>query len=248
MFHNRLTVQSGAYQNSTWVAAVAKGGAEDGHPLIAGSMIVNPDGEIVAEANTEDDELIVADCDLDATIFGKETIFDFKRHRRIEHYGRITSQAGVILPPESMTIAMARLGRNQEWLNCTAPSAMVTAAWVGSMTGMPSACSSGAAVARHARTTHHQGLGTVFLLQLATDIDHALERRFATLSLGDRHFEWAFTGKAVHEPHLAQITQVPGDRALADGNDAEASGVGERGQDAAFSDAEDRPLGSPGSL
>lgn len=68
--------------------------------MIAGSMIVNPDGEIVAEANTEDDELIVADCDLDATVFGKATIFDFQRHRRIEHYGRITSQTGVVLPPE----------------------------------------------------------------------------------------------------------------------------------------------------
>jgi predicted amidohydrolase len=99
-FHNRLTVQAGAYQNSTWVVAVAKGGTEDGYPMIAGSMIVNPDGEIVAEAKTEDDELIVADCDLDATVFGKESVFDFARHRRIEHYGRITSQTGVIRPPE----------------------------------------------------------------------------------------------------------------------------------------------------
>jgi N-carbamoyl-D-amino-acid hydrolase len=99
-FHNRLSVQAGAYQNSTWVVAVAKGGSEDGHHMIAGSMIVNPDGEIVAEAKTEDDELIAHDCDLDATVFGKETMFDFKRHRRVEHYGRITSQTGVILPPE----------------------------------------------------------------------------------------------------------------------------------------------------
>jgi N-carbamoyl-D-amino-acid hydrolase len=99
-FHNRLTVQAGAYQNSTWVAAVAKGGIEDGHPMIAGSLIVNPDGEIVAEAKTEDDELIVADCDLDATIFGKESVFDFARHRRIEHYGRITGQTGIIRPPD----------------------------------------------------------------------------------------------------------------------------------------------------
>jgi predicted amidohydrolase len=99
LFHNRLTVQSGAYQNSTWVVAVAKCGSEDGHPLIAGSVIVNPDGEIVIEARTEEDELIVADCDLDATIFGKETIFDFKSHRRIEHYSRISSQTGIILPP-----------------------------------------------------------------------------------------------------------------------------------------------------
>jgi predicted amidohydrolase len=99
-FHNRLTIQAGAYQNSTWLVAVAKSGTEDGHRLIAGSMIVNPDGEIVSEAKTEDDELIVADCDLDATTFGKQTVFDFARHRRIEHYGRITSQTGIIPPPE----------------------------------------------------------------------------------------------------------------------------------------------------
>jgi predicted amidohydrolase len=67
--------------------------------MIAGSLIVNPNGEIVAAAKTEEDELIVADCDLDATAFGKATIFNFKAHRRIEHYDRITSQTGVILPP-----------------------------------------------------------------------------------------------------------------------------------------------------
>ena len=98
LFHNRLSVQAGAYQNSTFVVAVAKGGDEDGHPLIGGSLIVNPDGEIVAEATTEGDELLVHACDLDDTQFGKRTIFDFARHRRIEHYGRITSQTGVILP------------------------------------------------------------------------------------------------------------------------------------------------------
>jgi N-carbamoyl-D-amino-acid hydrolase len=40
------------------------------------------------------------DCDLDATAFRKNTIFDFDSHRRIENYGRIISQTGVILPPE----------------------------------------------------------------------------------------------------------------------------------------------------
>ena len=98
IFHHKLSLQAGAYQNSTWVVAVAKAGVEDGHALFGASCIVNPDGEIVAESKTEDDELIVADCDLDATRFGKDTIFDFKRHRRIEHYGRITSQTGVIVP------------------------------------------------------------------------------------------------------------------------------------------------------
>ena len=100
MFQHRLSLQAGAYQNSTWVVATAKCGVEDGHPLFGGSMIVNPDGEVVAQAKTEDDELVVADCNLDATIFGKRTVFDFARHRRVEHYGRITSQTGAILPPE----------------------------------------------------------------------------------------------------------------------------------------------------
>src|SRR5262249_60017692 len=90
LFHHRLTLQAGAYQNSTWVLAVAKCGAEDGHPMIAGSVLVNPDGEIVAETATEGDELIVVDCDLDATTFGKATTFDFQSHPRIEPYGRIT--------------------------------------------------------------------------------------------------------------------------------------------------------------
>jgi predicted amidohydrolase len=100
IFHHKLSLQAGAYQNSTWVAAVAKAGVEDGHPLFGASCIVDPDGRIVAESRTEADELIVHDCDLDATRFGKETIFDFKRHRRIEHYSPITGQVGVVPPPE----------------------------------------------------------------------------------------------------------------------------------------------------
>ena len=98
MFHHKLSLQAGAYQNSTWVVAVAKAGTEDGHHLMGGTCIVNPDGEIVAELEGEADGIIVYDCDLDATRFGKETVFDFKRHRRIEHYGRITAQTGVEAP------------------------------------------------------------------------------------------------------------------------------------------------------
>jgi predicted amidohydrolase len=101
MFHHKLSLQAGAYQNSSWVVAVAKAGVEDGHHLMGGTMIVNPDGEVVAESKTEDDELIVHACDLDATVFGKQTIFDFASHRRIEHYGRITAQTGVTPPPEA---------------------------------------------------------------------------------------------------------------------------------------------------
>ena len=98
LFHHRLSCQAGAYQNATWVVAVAKAGDEDGHHLTGGTLIVDPNGLIVAELAGEADGIIVHSCDLDETSFGKETIFDFARHRRVEHYGRITAQTGVVLP------------------------------------------------------------------------------------------------------------------------------------------------------
>ena len=61
---------------------------------------VAPSGEIVAIARTEADELVVAECDLDACTFGKSTIFNFAAHRRVEHYGLITQRTGAIPPPE----------------------------------------------------------------------------------------------------------------------------------------------------
>ena len=94
MFHNQMSMQAGAYQNGTWVVGVAKCGVEDGHDLMAGSVSVSPDGEIVAEAKTREDELIVADCDLDKCTLNKTTIFNFAAHRRPEHYGLIVERTG----------------------------------------------------------------------------------------------------------------------------------------------------------
>ena len=100
MFHNHMSMQAGAYQNGTWVAAAAKAGAEDGYGLIGGSCIIAPTGEIVAQALTEEDEVISYDCDLDLGQYIKNTIFDFDAHRRIEHYSLITEQTGIIPQPE----------------------------------------------------------------------------------------------------------------------------------------------------
>ncbi|WP_339950430.1 N-carbamoyl-D-amino-acid hydrolase [uncultured Albimonas sp.] len=100
LYHSELSITSGAYQNACWAVAVAKAGDEDGHPLMGGSIIVDPNGFVVARAQTEGDELITAEADMDACNFGKETIFDFARHRRIEHYGRITAQTGAT-PPQA---------------------------------------------------------------------------------------------------------------------------------------------------
>ncbi|HEX9702559.1 MAG TPA: N-carbamoyl-D-amino-acid hydrolase [Rhodospirillales bacterium] len=98
MHQNHLCMQAGAYQNATWVVGVAKAGTEDGHHLMAGTAIIDPDGFIVAEAKTEEDELIVHDCDLDACRFLKETTFNFAAHRRVEHYGPITAQTAAKPP------------------------------------------------------------------------------------------------------------------------------------------------------
>jgi predicted amidohydrolase len=100
MMHNHITMQAGAYQNGTWVVGVAKAGPEEGCDLMGGSVIVAPSGEIVAQAHTLGDELIVAECDLDACTFNKTTIFNFEAHRRPEHYKIITDQVGVTPPPE----------------------------------------------------------------------------------------------------------------------------------------------------
>jgi predicted amidohydrolase len=97
-FHNNLVLQAGAYQNGTWVVAVAKGGVEEGVDSLAQSSIVAPSGQIVAQAYTTGDELVVGRCDLDWCARYKQTLFDFERYRRPDVYGRITGQKGVEPP------------------------------------------------------------------------------------------------------------------------------------------------------
>jgi hypothetical protein len=98
-FHSALVMQAGAYQNGTWVVGVAKGGVEEGVDSLAQSMVIAPSGQIVAQALSADDELVVARCDLDWCHRYKGTVFDFGRYRRPEVYSRITSQRGP-LPPQ----------------------------------------------------------------------------------------------------------------------------------------------------
>ncbi len=100
MFHNHLAMQANAYMNGCWVVGVAKAGIEDGCMLIGGSCIIQPSGEIVALASTLGDELIVHAADLDLCEMPRRTVFNFARHRRIEHYGIISAQAGERPPPE----------------------------------------------------------------------------------------------------------------------------------------------------
>jgi predicted amidohydrolase len=97
-FHNQLSMQAGAYANGTWVVGVAKCGVEEGCELIGGSAIIAPTGEVVAQALTLDDELVLARCDLDLGRSYKTTTFNFARHRQPDQYRMIVERAGAIEP------------------------------------------------------------------------------------------------------------------------------------------------------
>ncbi len=99
-FHNHLVMQAGAYQNGTFVVGVAKGGLEEGVESLAHSAIVAPSGQIITQAVSTGDEVIVARVDLDLTKSYKETLFHFDTYRIPQAYWRIGEQKGVVPPPE----------------------------------------------------------------------------------------------------------------------------------------------------
>ena len=106
-FHHKLVMQANSYMNATFSVCAARCGMDDErYSLIGGSTITDPEGKILAEAKTVEDEVITAICDLDQCIQGKTRTFDFARHRRIEHYQRIAQQTGVIEPPKLNDIVL----------------------------------------------------------------------------------------------------------------------------------------------
>jgi len=99
LFHHKLVMQANSYMNSCFSISAAKAGLEDGkHDLIAGSCITDPEGHVIAEAKGKGDELVVAEIDLEDCRQGKEKVFNFEQHRRVEQYGLITEQTGVVEP------------------------------------------------------------------------------------------------------------------------------------------------------
>jgi hypothetical protein len=49
-------------------------------------------------ASGEGDEIFSAKCDLDLSRHNKEHMFNFAKHRRIEHYRLITERVGAVRP------------------------------------------------------------------------------------------------------------------------------------------------------
>ena len=82
----------------TWVVGVAKCGVEEGCEMIGNSSIVAPTGEVVAQALTQGDELVIARCDLDLGRSYKATTFNFARHRQPEQYRMIVERRGAVEP------------------------------------------------------------------------------------------------------------------------------------------------------
>lgn len=99
LFHSRLVQQANSYMHACFSISAARCGVDDGkYHLIGGSSIVSPEGHVVAEAQTDGDELVVAEIDLDECRQGKERTFNYGKHRRVETYGLITAQTGVVEP------------------------------------------------------------------------------------------------------------------------------------------------------
>jgi predicted amidohydrolase len=98
-FHNHLVMQSGAYQNGTFIVGVAKGGIEEGVDSLAQSVIIAPSGQIIAQAITTGDEVVSARIDLDFTATYKGMLFDFERYRMPHYYGRIAAVRDDAQPP-----------------------------------------------------------------------------------------------------------------------------------------------------
>lgn len=75
MYQHKLVMTANSYMNSCFSISAAKAGVEDGKfDLIRGSMITSPDGYVIAEAKTKDDEVVFAEIDLDDCLPGKEMV------------------------------------------------------------------------------------------------------------------------------------------------------------------------------
>lgn len=75
IFHHRLVMQSNSYMNSCFSISAARCGLDDGkYDLIGASGIMDPQGHILAEAKTKEDEVVFAEINLDDCRQGKEKV------------------------------------------------------------------------------------------------------------------------------------------------------------------------------
>jgi predicted amidohydrolase len=85
---SEILLRAAAIENQLFIVAVGKAGVEDGAEYIGGSEVISPTGKVLAKAQTEGDELVVATIDLDeiATLKSK---WDLLADRRPEIYQQL---------------------------------------------------------------------------------------------------------------------------------------------------------------
>lgn len=84
----RKMLCSHAIANNLFVIRVNRVGDEDGQKFHGGSLAINPHGEIIAEAESEKDEVLIAELDLEM-IKEVRNIWNFYANRRPETYKEV---------------------------------------------------------------------------------------------------------------------------------------------------------------
>lgn len=90
---SELVLRAGAYQNTVFVVGAAKAGVEDGVELIGGSSIIDPQGQVIACASTQADELVIARLDLEQ-IDAMRRRWNFYGRRHPQEYTLLTEPVG----------------------------------------------------------------------------------------------------------------------------------------------------------
>ena len=252
--HNDLSLQSGAYQNGTWVVGVAKGGAEDGHELIAGSIIAAPTGEIVARALTLEDEVVAFDCDLELGAYIKRSVFAFDRHRRPEHYGRIVEQTGgadrgVAPARAAFERRPGRGGEGREPVRRRPPEREGDRGSGRLDDREPERGLEGRLEAGHAGAAEDHHVRSVLVAKAPADAFHALVDLAFAAELGHPESDGEVGRETALDSHRAHLAQVTRDRLRQDGDHPEAIAPGEGGGHRALRDPEHRhPCDLPGGV
>ncbi|WP_342364117.1 nitrilase-related carbon-nitrogen hydrolase [Terrarubrum flagellatum] len=87
---SELAMRGGAYSTASYVIGAGKAGREDGARFIGGSLVIGPDGEILARAKTEGDELVVAEIEL-AKVEALRKRWNYEENRRPEVYAAVAA-------------------------------------------------------------------------------------------------------------------------------------------------------------
>ncbi len=82
-------MRSHAIANGIWLGAPNRVGVEEALEFWGGSFIASPRGEMVAQANHSDEEIVIADCDMGLSDEVR-THWPFLRDRRIDAYADLT--------------------------------------------------------------------------------------------------------------------------------------------------------------